>query len=427
MRYYGLTLSNLRMKHQTAERRPSGNIGPIKGALFLAIPLLAFAALLEFAAGRYLESRLPGFDLAVQGLGQMASSGYQLWEHPAGYRSWSGQTRFNNHGFRRTQDTTTVKAGGTIRVFFMGGSAALGSQANTKTPYYRMSGQGEYSNDETISAHLERLWSERFPGQRVEVINAATNWTQLHQQFIHYHRKLKSLQPDLVISMDGQNDALLLDEHRLNVWDAATIKAHLLESDFRIRARPLLTRSKALYLGAILMFGSGQSGRVKPDLELVNEYKDRAPRGDANALDASFYAANKRTVDRVVDEYAQNLLHFNDSLKRDGVRGLFLLQPELIMDKSKPLTDIERAIRNHMLLSDRGFEVNFFSQVEQKGQALRASDNLPFFSLLQAFDGITGEVYTDYCHMTPSGNELLAGKLLAIIEKKYPELFSASR
>ena len=227
--------------------------------------------------------------------------------------------------------------------------------------------------------------------------------------------------------MDGQNDALMLDEGRLNVWDAATTKARILESDFRMRARPLLTRSKALYLGAILLFGSGQSGRVNPDLALVNEFKDRAPTGDVDALHASYYATNRQTVDRVVDEYTQNLLHFNDALKRDGVRGLFLLQPELIMDKSKPLTDIERAIRNHMLLSDRGFEVNFFSKVEQKGKALRASDNLPFFSLLQPFSGVTTEVYTDYCHMTPSGNEILAAKLLEIIEKKYPELFSANR
>ena len=77
--------------------------------------------------------------------------------------------------------------------------------------------------------------------------------------------------------------------------------------------------------------------------------------------------------------------------------------------------------------ADDGFAVNFFREIEARGIVLRKIDGLQFYSMLQPFEGVTGELYTDYCHLTPSGNEHFARKLLALIESAYPDLFSGGQ
>jgi hypothetical protein len=392
--------------------------------LVAMIPFVITMAIGEAVAKAYLHHRFKHFDLSVQSAGQMAPHGYQLWYHPANYTSWTNITHYNNLGFRRFEDTAVRKPKGTLRIFFTGGSAALGAQANPATPYYAMSGQAEYSNDETISAYLEQILRKRHPNRKLEVINAATNWSQLHQQMIHYYRQLRSLEPDLIISMDGQNDALPIAPGRLNVWENAEQKVDILNNDVRMQLRPIIRRSHLLYLVAMLAFGTTATGKQPIDTKLVDAFKDRGIPPNFEAKMQAYYAANKASVDRAVGEYMSHLQHFDDALVRDGVRRLFLLQPEIVMDRTKPLTVIERAVRNHMHTTNLGHEHNLFRLIEERGEALRAERGFPFYSFLNIFEGVEDEVYTDYCHMTPVGNRLLAAELAALVEQKYPELFA---
>lgn len=399
---------------------------PVK-VLLLSLPTILLLLVAEWLAGVYLKSRFDDFDLATQGTGEMAPNEYQLWAHPASYTNWIGMSRYNNLGFRELEDTSIEKAPGTIRIFVMGGSGALGSAANRAFPFLRMSGQAQYSPNETISSYLEAALSERYPDRRFEVINAATNWSQLHQQLIHYLRKVRSLEPDLVISIDGQNDAIPIRPSFLNMWEQSrTEKLGALNDNFRVKMRPLITHSNLLFLVAAVAFAEKDSGQLPVDQALIEDYLQRGKPADFDQKVERYMRDNRNAVERGVDEYLRHLQYFRDVTERDGVRTMFVLQPELIMDQTKPLTDRERAIKNFLYEDSSGYEVNFFALVERRGLELRSREGLPFWSFLQVFPDQTGEVYVDYTHLTPRGNRALAEELVRAIETEHPQLLSST-
>lgn len=391
----------------------------------MALPTVLLLLILEWAAGIYLNSRFENFDLATQGAGEMPPSGYQLWEHPSNYWNWLKVSRYNNFGFRRFEDTSVQKPEGVVRIFIMGGSGALGSGANPTYPWVNMSGQGQYSPSETIAGHLERLLNIKYPNRKYEVINAATNWSQLHQQIIHYLRKVKYFDPDLVISIDGQNDVLPIAESYLSTWDqSAEEKVSILQSNFRVKLQPLLKKSNLAYLVAAVAFAERRQGKLPIDQNLVDKYAAMQKTNDFDLAVADYSVANSDLIDRGVDFYINHLWYFSDILRRDKVDALFVQQPELIMDSTKPFTKIEMAIRNYMYTGKAYYDVNFFQRLEQAASAAAQAEGLEYVSFLNIFGAETTEIYTDYCHLTPHGNEVLATRLIGEIETRYPHLFA---
>lgn len=386
---------------------------------------MVLIALLEGASYLYLHYRFENFDLKTQGNSTMVENRYQVWEHPAGYSSWSGLTRFNNHGFKRYTDTELQKADGVTRIFVMGGSTAFGSQAMPGSVYLKISGQGEYSTDETISAWLEKLLQEKYPDRRFEVINAAVNWSKLHQQMLHYLRKLRSFKPDLVISIDGQNDSSLkIRPSQLNSWDVVIRDFEKsLSSNFKYKLRPVFRNSHFSYLMAMLMF---RTGTPAIDEALVEKYSVVERPSDYEQRISEYYRSEAQLVDTGVSEYMKNLQYFAGILEADKVRYMFLLQPLTHLDTVKPMTRKERAIQGYIFsrLENQYYRDNFYAKVIRQGELMRKEQGVAFWSFQDIFGGVEGDVYTDYCHFSSYGNKVFAQKLMQKIETEYPELLA---
>ena len=393
----------------------------------LVIPTLVLLLVMEWAAGVYLKARYEGFDLAVQGGGEMPPSSYQLWAHPSNYWNWLKLNRYNNLGFRSLEDVSIEKPEGVIRIVIMGGSGALGSGANPTYPWINMSGQGQYSPAETIADQLEGLFNRKYPNRRHEVINAATNWAQLHQQIVHYLRKIRYLDPDIVISIDGQNDALPIDDHYLSTWDKSELeKVAYLKSNLRTKLQPVIKRSNLMYLVAGLAFAEKRQGKIPVEEDLVESYVSMSPPENIDAIIEDYALSHSDLIDRGVNFYIDHLWFFYDVLKRDDVAALFVQQPQLIMDKTKPFTQIEIAMKNYMHTRDLRYEFNFFRSLESMASNLSRNKGLPYISFLNIFDNEHEEIYTDYTHLTPLGNGLLAVRLMHEIEGRYPNLFAST-
>ena len=102
---------------------------------------------------------------------------------------------------------------------------------------------------------------------------------------------------------------------------------------------------------------------------------------------------------------------------------MFTLQPEIVLEKKKVLTELEHKIYGEM---DTEWEENY---VEFKNKAhpivvemltkATARTGGAFYDLTKVFEGVKEDAYTDYCHLTPMGNkrvaEYLGDKLLPII------------
>lgn len=378
--------------------------------------------LIESVSWVIIKNKIGEFDLETQGGTTMVRSFYQVWEHPADYKSWSSMTEFNNLGFRRREETSFEKPDNTVRIFFMGGSAAFGSQAMPSSMYLTLSGQGEYKNEETITAHLERKLAAKYPHKNFEVINAATNWSRLHQQMLHYLRKIRNMQPDLILSMDAYNDSAGSMEE--STWhDSEYIGREQLFGNFKHKLSPLFQNSNTAYLLAMVIFRTGAS--PKPDQDLINQYAaiEKPEAFDQDLTQARIdYAQNLK---RLVTEYVDGMKYFSAVLKEDEVAHSFYLQPLAILDEYKTLTPIEKAIRGYQydtMKPSQLIRMNFFRDIEQAGERLDGKGQLQFESMLDVFAGSSDEVYSDYCHFTPKGNELLADYFLKEIETKHQHL-----
>ncbi|MES2662555.1 MAG: hypothetical protein V4629_04545 [Pseudomonadota bacterium] len=394
---------------------------------FLIFNIITWAVvigLLELVSFVIIKAKLGGdFDLAVQGGTTMIDSRYQVWQHPENYKSWSGKTNFNNFGFRHSKDLEVKPADNTVRIFFMGGSAAFGSQAMPGSEFLHISGQGEYDNSETITAHLEKKLSATYPQKKFEVINAATNWTRLHQQNLHYLRKIQSLHPDLIISMDGYNDANPI--HSLNTWeDTEAIFESELIGNLKHKIRGLFQNSNTAYLAAMLIFRSGESPGV--DNERIEKYKKiKLPENFEEEL-AAYSEKHKVEIEKSVSEYMKSIQYFHSDLQIDNVPNLFLLQPMTILDTAKKMTDREQALLGYMYsrMEHQWFKIAFFRALEKRLVDWSTKTQANFSTMHDVFKNTDGTIdaYSDYCHFTPKGNEQIADFLMQQIAQRYPTL-----
>lgn len=402
-------------------------LSPVKKFLFMLLPFLFFCFTCELFSYLYLSYRFRrfGFDLKVQGNSTMVENAYQVWEHPANYTTWSGRTHFDNYAFRRFNDVSIKKPKGVTRIFIMGGSTAFGSQAAPGSIFLKMSGQNEYASDKTISAWMEKILNDKYKNKKFEVINAATNWSKLHQQMINYLRKVRSFQPDMVISIDGQNDSSLkIVPGSLNFWDLTnTSYKNQLQSNMKHRLRPVFKNSYTAYLLAMLLF-RGKTTYV--DTSIVEKYsKIKRPKNYEEIM-SNYYRENTNLVDKSAEEYTHILRYFNNVLKTDNVKHFFVLQPLTHLEHLKKLTKRESAIQGYLFsrLNRHYFRSNFYGKVVERCNEAKEEENLPFWYLKNVFKGESKDVYTDYCHFTPYGNKVFAEKLIEIAESNYPELFS---
>ncbi len=89
----------------------------------------------------------------------------------------------NSYGFYGPE-IQKKKPENTFRIFILGGSTAAGEHSRI----------------------LERLLKERYPNQKIEVLNAAYQWYTSEHSIIDYLFRVKDFEPDLIICWHGIND-----------------------------------------------------------------------------------------------------------------------------------------------------------------------------------------------------------------------------
>jgi hypothetical protein len=107
-------------------------------------------------------------------------------------------------------------------------------------------------------------------------------------------------------------------------------------------------------------------------------------------------------------------------LRHEKVIPVFTLQPELVLWQHKVFSPLEQQIYREL---DTEWQENFVEfknrarpVVTEYARAAAEGSGALFFDLTDIFGDITGDVYTDYCHLTPAGNrrvgEYLGARLL---------------
>lgn len=271
---------------------------------------------------------------------------------------------------RSTNELSVPKPQGVYRVFLTGGSTAFGS--------------GAPSQDQTVGALLEAKLNARGAGaaspRRFEVFTFANPAWSTTQERIAIENYLSELEPDLIVSLSGNNDVFWGDAGRNVLWYSTF-------SDD--------------YFNAVVNAALTTTGR-----------KPAPPLPHAGAI------AGKVAPTLVAARLQKNATLGATALGHGGGKAnwIYFLQPNLAASK-KALSERER----EFLTSSRDYYVQCYAQIAQALRGLQLA-NFAFVDLSGLFDARSAgdEVFLDQFHFGDVGNEVIAGAMAQEVTRRLP-------
>lgn len=370
-----------------------------KRLLFTGVFLLLLACILEGGARLYLRM-FRGYD--GRHLYQYAFDPYKNILPTPNYVDTRG-IRHNAQGFRHDTDVPREKPAETCRIFLMGGSTAYG--LGGLWPHL----QREFEvldNSQTIDTYLERDLRDALPGRKIEVINAAITSTWTHHSLIYLNQSILGYSPDMVLFLDGFNDAYFYNEDH----DQFGSYSYSLPSRV-ILGEPTFTA--LVYANGWWLFRrsafANLAGRGLRFVKLlVTPRKERKPIDVDQAL-AGLYSVFPRNALKMHRRMAL-------ILKDEGVTPVFMLQPMLVLERGhKPMSEMEQKLFDFNVSSYlpnyeaySGAARDFVAREEARNARETGAS---FLDLTTVFAGRPQQMYTDYAHLTPLGNELVAARI----------------
>jgi hypothetical protein len=107
----------------------------------------------------------------------------------------------------------------------------------------------------------------------------------------------------------------------------------------------------------------------------------------------------------------------------EGTRTLFALQPQIAISR-KGFTKIESKLLEYWMKLDRslyvyGFQTLYPRLSSELSDGARA-EGYQFVDLTGVFDHTNAQAFTDYCHLTPAGNQAVAKALFDSLVASMP-------
>jgi lysophospholipase L1-like esterase len=383
--------------------KPSLPISRTKLVLAVLVLVALLGAALEFGARLYLR-KANGYD--GEHLYQFAFDPYKNILPTPNYVDTRG-VRHNSAGFRRSTEVSIAKPPGTFRIFLMGASTAYGlggmwPHIDDRYPVLK--------NTETIDAYLEQMLGEELPGTKVEVINAGITSSWTHHNLIYLNQTILKYQPDMVLFLDGFNDYYFYDEghdqfasYTYSLPSKVILGEPTLYSLAYANGWWLFRRSALIHLLA----------RGASNLKLA-----LTPRPARKPMDVDRAVASQERV------FSANALKMEQRsgliLRDEGVIPVFMLQPMLILERNRAgMVGVERELFDFNVSSYlpnyEAYITRAVQTVRTREAAMAAHVGGTFIDLTQVYDTVGGQIFTDYAHLTPLGNQLAARYVAARI------------
>lgn len=274
----------------------------------------------------------------------------------------SGNASVNSSQLRAGKEVVMPKPVNVYRIFLTGGSTAFSS--------------GAPSEDRTIAGYLAAfLNAELSPrsGLKYEVFTAANPaWASTHER-IMIENRLSEMQPDLVVSLSGNNDVFWGMKGRDVLW----FRAFADEFFFKL-------------------------------LDTAHRVSGFGPLADPLGVPSQRVSAME--VGRCLEK---NVRLSSSALSFSGVRYVFFLQPTLSVT-GKSLSARERLIHP----PSKDYFTSCYGEIDSRLRNLRL-DNFSYADLSDAFDGLqdTDEIFVDSFHFGDRGNEVVARRMSSILQR----------
>src|ERR1700733_9398315 len=392
----------------------------LKGALLVAYNIAFVCA--AFAVAEYTARKVT--------YGQLGSPGRQtelILDRWTAFRNnpdyKSGGVQLNQDGFRRDRNVSIEKPADTVRIFLLGGSVAYGGE----TLYPEIDDHWRIDNRQTIDHYLETRLNSTFPSKRWEVINASVKGYFLNQDLALFLSTVERYKPDYLILLDGVNDifAMLRTPENEDAYSAAGLGEEF----------STLTRPDALSLRMMAMTwladNSALYRSIRESVAQRNRVRARQAIAGRSAAHlhpafASLPADDQRHVDaatRRLGNYTHTVRQIHRLAALDGTEALFVLQPQIAVTR-KPLTGGETRLFDYWSKVDGplyvyGFQT-LYPQLSAQLTSAEQTDGYRLLDLTDVFDHSGLQTFTDYCHLTPAGNQIVADAIFDSLAASLP-------
>jgi lysophospholipase L1-like esterase len=321
------------------------------------------------------------------------------------------QVQLNQAGFRADHNISPEKPPGVVRIFLLGASVAYGGE----TLYPEIDDRWRIDNHHTIDYDLEQRLNVAFPANRWEVINGAVKGYFLNQDLALYLSAVERYHPDYLVLLDGVNDVFAtlrspdnFDPYSLSglgeEFDGLTGPASM---SLRLMASTFLLDHSALY--QLIRERITRRTQLRARRERVSQASQNPQAGLAGMSPDE--QRRYRLALGKVDAYMRPVRQIHHLAEMEGTKTLFVLQPQLAVTR-KPLTSIESRLLDYWSKIDGqlyvyGFQTLYPRLSSELAQG-SATEGYQFLDLTGVFDRMSVQTFTDYCHLTPAGDQAVA-------------------
>lgn len=329
----------------------------------------------------------------------------------------------NAQGFRHSSDVALTPAPDTVRIFLAGGSTAFGTNG-----LYPQIPAKPLSSKDTIDSHLQDILNARLRGAGAyEVINAGVPEYRLFQEITLLREKLLSFKPQIVVFLDGHNDisfltaGSVLTDSAAPYWNNRHFQrlARVMNSASALGALYWLDvffgRVSYIYHGLSVLFQRTADWTAATDR---GAWGTAVFRPEDEARLKQVYAAQLREVDEVLPLYLSQIADLKAIAASRGIRVIYALQPELLVEPTSSLTPTEARIQELAFRHHRDLGTLKWRYLSSKisGYLEKVRDEkFRTVNLVSIAPNHSEDLYTDYCHLTTAGNLVVAERLYADI------------
>jgi hypothetical protein len=380
---------------------------------FLATTLLIFAIAIEAASWLLLTA----MDAKVHPRYNRVVSGYSVFSAAPDFTFLTSKTDASqadvvtdDYGFIHDEPIAMAKPEGTVRIILNGGSALFGAGQSLVYGAARAFPNPVYSYPNSIAGQLKSYLRERRPDLRFEVVNAATYSKKVHQSLTDYVSTISRFSPDFVINMDGYND--------LNAFVTGTPFVDLakdLQLYIDLGAPPRFPETLNVYQVLKRVLSRLFANPFKTGLGVKVEETEPAV-----AIPRSSYVEKRSRYVEDADRFLSTLDRYMAVLRQDDVEWLFVLQPMVDRGVNKALTPSEAQWQRYVQTMKKDWHqyreiLRYFFDDYLTG-ALEERIEGAGYTYIDMGEwsrrlGSDFQLFTDYCHLTLEGNEIVARQM----------------
>lgn len=282
-------------------------------------------------------------------------------DYPYLYYLFDKGSGLNEHGFKTSYPVK--KNPGKYRIVLVGGSVARG-----KRP------------EESIAHYLEKELNTRLNTDKIEVVNAGISAFVAEQQFILIQLIVQQYEPDMIVSLDGVNDLMTFDFNRMTQCDFELPPHHwddVKAIEPNRERRKIFTRFPLFFKNITRVIAYFKAQRFEKNYDWSQLTDER--------------------LRKVSATYRQIINDTRDFCKVNNIDYYDFLQPVRFYSQYK-----------------KGMQLDESTQAQSRLYALMDAElkNEPYcYSLTSLLDEQL-DLFYDFCHVLPAGNEII-GKAMA--------------